>query len=62
MKTNLRWEKEIFCSTYSIYSNNQLIGKLKDKTFSQSADGELNGKEYIFRTKGLFNQHTEITK
>jgi hypothetical protein len=60
MKTNLRWEQEIFSSTYSIYSNNQLIGKLKDRTFSQSADGELNGKAYIFRTKGLFKQHTEI--
>jgi len=60
MKTNLRWEKEFFSSTYSIYSNNQLIGKLKDKTFSQSADGELNGKKYTFRTKGLFKQHTEI--
>ena len=60
MKTNLRWEKEIFSSTYSIYSGNRLIGKLKDKTFSQSADGELNGKEYIFMTKGLFKQHTEI--
>ena len=60
MKTNLRWEKEIFSSTYSIYSNNQLIGKLKDKTFSQSADGELNGKEYLFMTKGLFKQRTEI--
>ncbi len=60
MKTNLRWEKKILSSTYSIYSDNQLIGKLKDKTFSQSADGELNGKKYTFRTKGLFKQHTEI--
>ena len=60
MNTMLRWEKAIFSSTYRIYSNNQLIGKLKDRTFSQSADGELNGKEYIFRTKGLFKQHTEI--
>ena len=60
MKIRLNWEKEIFSSSYSIYSNNQLIGKLKDKTFSQSASGELNGREYIFRTKGLFKQHTEI--
>jgi hypothetical protein len=60
MKTRLNWKKEIFTSTYSIYSNNQLIGKLKDKTFSQSASGELNGRKYIFRTKGLFKQHTEI--
>ena len=60
MKTRLHWEKGIFSSTYSIYSDKHLIGKLKDRTFAQAASGELNGREYIFRTKGLFKQHTEI--
>lgn len=60
MHTNLRWEKGLFSKTYSIYTNNQLVGKLTDKIFSQSASGEMNGKEYTFRTKGLFKQHTEI--
>jgi hypothetical protein len=40
--------------------NGQQIGKIKDKTFSQTANGELNGKEYTFKTKGFFKQHTEI--
>ena len=60
MQTSLRWKKGLFSSTYCIYSNDQLIGKLKDKTFSQSADGELNGKKYTFKTKGFFKQRTEI--
>jgi len=60
MQRKLRWTKNIFTNIYSIYSNGQQIGKLEDKTFSQSANGNLNGKEYTFKTKGLLKQHTEI--
>lgn len=60
MNINLKWKKSLFSSTYSIYSNNQLIGKLKDKELSKTAYGELDGKKYIFKTKGFFKQHTEI--
>jgi len=60
MKKNLKWKKQFFSNTYSIYSEGQIVGMLKDKTFSQSAIGKLNGKEYTFRTKGFFKQNTEI--
>jgi len=60
MEIKLRWGKKFFSNLYVIYSNGQQIGKLKDKSFSQTANGELNGKEYIFKTKGFFKQHTEI--
>ena len=60
MQTNLRWEKGFFSSTYSIFSDSQLIGQLKDKTFSQSTDGELNGTKFTFKTKGFLRQKTEI--
>lgn len=60
MHINLKWKKGLLSSTYNIYSKNQLVGKLTDKTFSQSAIGELDGKKYTFRTTGIFNQHTEI--
>ncbi|PCH69476.1 MAG: hypothetical protein COC06_07385 [Bacteroidales bacterium] len=30
------------------------------KTFSQTKEGEINGKQYSFRTKGFFQQHTQI--
>ena len=60
MHTNLRWEKGLFSKTYKIYSNNQLVGNLVDKAFSQSSSGELDGRGYTFRTKGTLKQHTEI--
>ena len=60
MQSKLTWKKNLFSNLYCIYSNGQLIGNLKDKAFSQSANGELNGKEYTFKTKGLLKQHTEI--
>jgi len=60
MQINLKWGKGFFSNTYNIFSNDQFIGELKDRTFSQTADGELNGFKYIFKTKGFFNQTTEI--
>jgi len=60
MQTKLTWKKNFFSNLYGIYSNGQQVGKLKDKTFSQIANGELNGKEYTFKTKGFFKQQTEI--
>lgn len=60
MQTNLKWKKGIFSNTYRIYSQNQIIGKLKSNSFSQITKGELNGKKYTFTTKGFFKQQTEI--
>ncbi|MGQ1785254.1 MULTISPECIES: hypothetical protein [unclassified Saccharicrinis] len=60
MQTNLTWKKGLFSSNYSIYSNGTLIGELRDKSFSQSAYGEMDGKKYVFKTKGFFKQHTDI--
>lgn len=60
MQTNLTWKKGLFSTTYSIYSNGRQIGKLNEKSFSQTAYGELNNRKYIFKTKGLLKQHTQI--
>lgn len=60
METKLKWKKNFFSNLYGIYSNGQQIGQLKDKPFSQTANGEFNGKEYIFKTRGFLKQHTEI--
>jgi len=35
-------------------------GSLENKKFSRSAEGLLNGKAYIFNTKGFFKKYTEI--
>jgi len=60
MQTKLRWKKHLFSNLYTIYSDGQQIGILKDKTFSQTANGLLNGKAYTFKTTGFFRQRTEI--
>ena len=60
MQTKLRWKKHLFSNLYTIYSDGQQIGILKDKTFSQTANGQLNGKAYTFKTNDFFNQRTVI--
>lgn len=60
MQLKLRWKKSPLSDLYRIYDNGEQIGKLKNRTFSQTAVGDLHGREYTFRTKGFFKQHTEI--
>lgn len=60
MKANLNWKKGFFKSTYEIFNFSMPIGMLKPKNWSHSADGELNGKKYFFKSKGFFRQKTEI--
>jgi hypothetical protein len=60
MRKRYTWKKGTFSDTFKIYANNRQSGKLKNKTFSQTATGEINGKNYTYKTKGFFRQHTEI--
>jgi hypothetical protein len=60
MKTTLTWKKGFLKKTYEIYSNNSLIGKLVENTWSSSAEGEINNKKYQFKTQGFFKQKTQI--
>ncbi|PKP36173.1 MAG: hypothetical protein CVT98_08765 [Bacteroidetes bacterium HGW-Bacteroidetes-15] len=60
MKKYYNWTKGLFSSTYNIYTDSTHVGSLKNKSFSQSAIGSINGKNYIFKTKGFFKQHTDI--
>jgi len=60
MKAAYQWRKSFISSTYRIYSEGRQIGFLKEQIFAQTANGELNGKKYTFRTKGFLNQKTDI--
>lgn len=60
MKNNLTWSKGFFSSLNQIYSNGKQLGSLNDKPFSRTIKGTFNGKEYLFRNSGFFNQYTEI--
>lgn len=60
MENKLNWKKDWFSDEYSVFSGEKQVGSLKDKFFSQTSNANMNGREYIFRTKGLIDQHTEI--
>lgn len=57
---NLSWKNGLFSNTTKIYSNDQLVGQLNHKTFSQTTECELNGEKYKFVSKGFFKVTTEI--
>jgi len=61
MKTTLIWKKRFFSSTYEIFKNEMPIGSLKQRMWSHSADGEINGHKYSFLHKGFFNRETQIS-
>jgi len=60
MQRRLYWNKPFFSNTYSIYAKDKRVGYLKEKPFSKSVYGQLNGKQYIFRNTGFFSQKTKI--
>ncbi len=60
MKTKLNWKKRFFGSTNEIFSGETRIGKLTEKTWTQSADAEMKGEKYQFLTKGFLNKETLI--
>ncbi len=61
MKNTFTWKKGPFARTYEVFSGLTRIGSLHDNPFSRSSEGEINGRNYIFKTVGFFNQKTEIT-
>jgi hypothetical protein len=60
MKTMFSWRRGTLSSTYEIFEDENLIGKLKDATFSQTSEGLINQKGYQFKTRGFFKQETQI--
>jgi hypothetical protein len=60
MNNTFRWKRGAFSSTYEIFENEKLIGKLKDSSFSKTSEGLINQKGYQFKTRGFTNQETQI--
>jgi len=60
MHTAINWKKGIFSCSYRLLSNGIQIGHLKDPSWKRRATGEIQGKKYEFRTKGLLTSQTEI--
>ena len=60
MNTILHWKKGTFSTTCRIFSGEENIGELANYTFKKTAEGVIRNKRYLFRTKGLFKQETQI--
>lgn len=60
MNSVLHWKKSIFSKTCTIHSADGEIGQLTENSWKQSAEGVVNNRRYSYRTRGFFNQVTEI--
>jgi hypothetical protein len=60
MATTVRWNKGFFKSRYELFLNGILAGGLKNKSWTNASEADLNGKEYLFKTSGFFRQTTQI--
>ncbi|RPH28088.1 MAG: hypothetical protein EHM93_19010 [Bacteroidales bacterium] len=60
MEIFLSWKKGLFSNTYQFFENGIQVGLLKVGMWGNKANGNLNGKEFEFKTKGFFNQETII--
>ncbi len=56
----LHWKKRFFDNTTTIHSADGEIGYLKENPWKQAAEGRVNNRQYAYRTRGFFNQVTEI--
>ena len=62
MVTQFTWETKLFSRKFEIYQYMKLVGELKKEGLSRKTTGEMNGKNYIFTTKGFFKHETMITE
>jgi len=60
MNTELSWGKDTFSRTYTLFSAQKLCGYLKRDSLSQSANGEIKGEVFCFKTSGFIKKNTIV--
>jgi len=60
MDTQLSWKKGFFSRTCRIFSENTEVGELRHKNWTNTTEGNLQGKRYLFKTSGFFHIKTRI--
>lgn len=60
MKTILNWKKGLLSQTYEVRSGGDSVGFLKNNTWKESAEGELFGNRFSFKSKGFLKKETQI--
>ncbi|HNW56616.1 MAG TPA: hypothetical protein PKM69_02505, partial [Bacteroidales bacterium] len=62
MGVNLTWKTKLLKNRYDIFQDDLHIGELKAGIWSKTSQGEINGKKYLFKTKGFVTNETQIIK
>jgi hypothetical protein len=60
METQYTWKTKMFSRKFEIYLNDNLIGELRKREWSGKYAGEMNGKQFLFATRGFFRRETRI--
>ena len=60
METQYNWKTKLFSKRFEIYRHEILAGELRKEGWSRRVRGELNDKEILFETKGVFKYTTQI--
>ena len=60
MKQIFNWKRNFFNGAYQIYSHGTIIGSMREKPFSNTAFGAMNGKNYKFTNSGFLNRAAQI--
>jgi len=60
METHYTWKTKFFSTNYQILQFDNQVGEIKNKAFTRTAEGELNGRKLLFEIKGFFRQDTRI--
>jgi len=58
--TTLTWKRGFLSNTYYLKSDGKNVGELNNNFLSNSSNAIFKDKHYKFKTKGFFNQSTDI--
>lgn len=61
MEIHFTWKTKLFSKRFEIFKNEILSGSLKKILWSRKVEGEMNGRQVIFETRGFFRVETLIT-
>lgn len=60
METHYTWKTKFFSNNFQILQFDNQVGEIRNKAFTRTAEGELNGRRLLFEIKGFFRQETKI--
>lgn len=60
MEKSFIWKKSFLSRTYDIFYQDLHAGSIKESFWGSRAEGEMDGKIWLFVTKGCFKRRTEI--